>query len=246
MVRRWAVTVGLVCGAGAFAQPWPAVTAVQGSPPPAPRYEPTSTPPDTEALYLIRTAGQNDRTVKVVHPADPTDPASLAEVIDTVTKKTFQIPGKVLAKLPKVSATGFEPPASLPQQDIKPKPAPPLELPPIPASIQRTTPPTVVVPPSNEKMVTTWKADDPPAMKPPVATHTPVSALPTASPSVVQSVAVASSAADPWRATGEPKAAPPLPPQLAAGPKLIPVPTFRATPLPAPPGASDPWRPTGE
>jgi len=55
---RWAVAVGLVCVGWAFAQPWQPVPVTSSEP---------------EPVYVIRTAGQNDRTVKVVHPANPSD-----------------------------------------------------------------------------------------------------------------------------------------------------------------------------
>lgn len=121
---RWAVAVGLVCGGGVFAQPWVPVPV-------------TSTEP--EPVYVIRTAGQNDRTVKVVRPVDPSDPASMAEVKDTATGQTFLIPGKVLAKLPKAGSTRAEPtpvepkptsalpsdrPSALPPPRTEPKPPP--------------------------------------------------------------------------------------------------------------------------
>jgi hypothetical protein len=239
MVRRWAVAVSLACGAGGLAQPWPAVPAGQQS---------------AEPVYLIRTAGQNDRTVKVVHPADPADPTSLAEVMDTATKKTFQIPGKVLAKLPKVGATGTEP---APPVEVKPTHTPPSELPPVPVTAHRTSPrtttPPVTVQPTTERMITTWKADDPPATIPavlPVTQPPPAQALPTAPSPVVQSAAMLPLAAkpavnDPWRGIGEPKAAAPTPRPQPVGPTLTPVPTWRATPAPSPPGVVDPWRASG-
>jgi hypothetical protein len=242
MVRRWAVAVSLACGAGGMAQPWPAVPAGQ---------------PAAEPVYLIRTAGQTDRTVKVVFPADPADPMSMAEVMDTATKKTFQIPGKVLAKLPKVGATGTEP---APQIEVKPTHTPPPELPPVPVTAQRTSPHTpvpVTVPPTAERMVTTWTADDPPATiapavpaPQPAPTLPPAPVLPAAPSPVVQSAAVVPSAAkplavDPWRATGEPKAVAPTPRPQPVGPTLTPVPTWRATPAPTPPGVVDPWRASG-
>lgn len=234
MVRRWAVAVSLACGAGGLAQPWPAVPAGQ---------------PAAEPVYLIRTAGQNDRTVKVVHPADPADPMSMAEVMDTATKKTFQIPGKVLAKLPKVGATGTEP---APPVEVKPTHTLPPELPPVPISAHRTSPRTLP-PPTTERMITTWKADDPPATIPPVLPVTqppPAQALPTAPSPVVQSAAVVpvvakSLSIDPWRGIGEPKAATPTPRPQPVGPTLVPVPTWRATPAPTPPGVVDPWRASG-
>lgn len=238
MVQRWAVAVCLVCGAGGLTQPWPAVPNGQ---------------PAAEPVYLIRTAGQADRTVKVVHPADPTDPTSLAEVMDTATKKTFQIPGKVLAKLPKVSATGTEP---APQIEPKPTHTPPPELPPVPVTAKRTTPPApapMTAPPTTDRMVTTWKADDPPAtIAPdvPAATPTTAQVLPQAPSPVVRSSAVVPVvtkpvSVDPWRAVGEPKAVFPIPRPQPIGPTLIPVPTWRATPIANPPGVIDPWRPSG-
>lgn len=232
MVRRWAIAAALSVGGGALAQPWPAVTPASSAP---------------EPHYVIRTAGQSDRTIKVVRAADPADPASMAEVKDAATGEVFSIPGRMLAKLPKAGQPQAAPAVTV-VPPTEPKPAPevppqrvlPAELPPVPAHVQTklanptpTPRPTV---PLAERMVTTWRADDP--------TTTP--AQPTIKP-VVQTVAETPAKttplADPWRAAGEAKPLTPTTPPTAAGPKLTPVPTWRTTPTT--PLPNDPWRPSG-
>ena len=236
MVRRWAIAAALSVGGGALAQPWPAVTPA------------TSTP---EPQYVIRTAGQGDRTIKVMRAADPADPTALAEVKDTATGEVFSIPGRMLAKLPKAGQPHAAPAVAV-VPPTEPKPAPeappqrvlPAELPPVPAHVQTKlaqpplTPKPITPTPG---MVTTWRADDP---------TSPPAQLPPTQPTiklVVQTVAEtpakAPPQADPWRAAGEPKPLTPTTPQTAAGPKLTPVPTWRTTPTS--PMPNDPWRPSG-
>lgn len=228
MVRRWAIAAALAASGGALAQPWPAVTPASSAP---------------EPQYVIRTAGQSDRTIKVVRAADPADPASLTEVKDNATGEVFSIPGRMLAKLPKAgqpqpapAAAAIPPTEPKPAQQTPPQRTPPAELPPVPQHLQAklvTPKPTA---PTTERMITTWRADDP----------TTPPAQPTIKP-VVQTVAEAPAKAPPsvdlWRATGEAKPLTPTPPPAAVGPKLTPVPTWRATPTT--PLPNDPWRPSG-
>jgi hypothetical protein len=226
MVRRWAVAATLAVSAGGLAQPWPAVTPASSAP---------------ELQYVIRTAGQNDRTVKVVRPADPAEPASLAEVKDSATGEVFSIPGRMLAKLPKA---GQQQPAGAAVPPTGPKPAPeatprramPAELPPVPALLQTKPPQTAPTPRPTERMVTTWRADEAPT-PPAQPTITPVVQTVTEEPAKVPP------AADPWRATGEAKPLTPTPPPTPGGPKLTPVPTWRT--MPTTPVPNDPWRPSG-
>lgn len=249
MFRQWAIAGGLVCGGAVFAQPWPAV--------------PTDKPA-TEAVYVMRTAGQTDRQVKVVRAADPADPASMAEVRDTATGQTFVIPGKVLAKLPKAGSTQPVPPAS-----AEPAP-PPVTL--LPNTGTGVAPSPVVALPSAPKMPNPLTLEPPlPARAPnvdtvpppaePARVITPASAeLPTVAspmpPALSQQTFVPSpvtpaapstprQSPDPWRAIGEAKVIAPTPLPAAAGPRLTPVPSWRAAPTATPPGLADPWRPTG-
>ncbi len=241
MFRRWAIAGCVVCGCGAFAQPWPAVPAAKA---------------DADTVYVMRTAGQSDRLVKVVRAADPSDPSSLAEVIDTATKKTFVIPGKVLAKLPKAGAQAVAPPApkdtpppaiatvepppvattsqsldkplpTIQLPAVEPKAAPPAVLPSAPVEVVKAE---TVTPLPQPVRVATPKPTDLPTVASPVTPTTPLS---PPQPN------------DPWRATGEARAFAPTPPPSVAGPRLTPVPTWRATPKPTPPGVNDPWRSTG-
>ncbi len=242
MFRRWAIAGVIACGGGAFAQPWPAVPAAKA---------------DADTVYVMRTAGQSDRMVKVVRAADPSDPSSLAEVMDTATKKTFVIPGKVLTKLPKAGTPRAELPA--PVETPPPPAVAPVEPPPV-----ASAPPVLTNPlPKIQLSPVTPKAaapvEAPPNTLKPVAAETvatvpPPAVLaapkPTELPTVASPVPTLTTPSpptvnDPWRATGEARAFAPTPPPPVAGPRLTPVPTWRATPKPFPPGVNDPWRPTG-
>ncbi len=117
-VQRWTASVLLACGASAVAQPWPAVSPAAAA--------------DSEPVYVMRTAGQMERTIKVVR--QPLEPEGQAEVMDTATKQTFWIPGKVLAKLTK--AIGAKP-----QPQPQPKPAPSESEPKPQAKVEYTPPP---------------------------------------------------------------------------------------------------------
>ena len=241
MFRRWAIAGVVVCGGGAFAQPWPAVPAAKA---------------DADAVYVMRTAGQSDRMVKVVRAADPSDPASQAEVIDTATKKTFFIPGLMLAKLPKAGTPRAEPPA--------PKDTPPPAIAPVEPPAVATTPQVIDKPLPKIQLPTVEPKAATPAALPPapvdvvkaetvaplpqpvrVATPKPTELPTVASPVTPTTPTTPPQPNDPWRATGETKAVAPTPPPPVAGPRLTPVPTWRATPKPLPPGVNDPWRPTG-
>jgi hypothetical protein len=258
MFRQWAMAVGLACGGGALAEPYTPV-------PPS--------KPDERPVYVMRTAGQNDRHIQVVRAADPSDPASLAEVMDTATKKTFVIPGKVLAKLPKAGTPAAAPPVAVepplavapPPPEAPPKvvtPLPPAGVPQLvqvppelpPAAVR---PPVVVVEPSAkpipasppvlvvEPSAKPLTAPPPAQLLPPVQPPAPTATLPTVASPVHQAPQAEKQPADPWQSTGQPRAIAPTPPPPAAGPRLTPVPTWRATPRSTPPGVTDPWRPTG-
>jgi hypothetical protein len=254
MFRQWAMAVGLACGGGALAEPYTPVPASK---------------PDDGPVYVMRTAGQNDRHIQVVRAADPSDPASLAEVMDTATKKKFVIPGKVLAKLPKAGTPAATPPIAVePPAAVAPLPpeAPPMVVAPLPpAGVPQLVqvpselppvavhPPVVVVEPTAKPLpvsppvvVVEPMAKPLPAQLPmPVQVPSPTATLPTVASPVRQAPPSDRQPADPWQATGQPRAVAPTPPPPAAGPRLTPVPTWRATPGPTPPGVLDPWRPTG-
>lgn len=188
---RWVVAVGLACGGGAFAQPWQPVPA---------------TSPEPEPVYVIRTAGQNDRTVKVIHPANPSDPGSLAEVKDTVTGQTFVIPGKVLAKLSKASPT----PTDTPPVEMKPTPA----FPPVEAK------PTPTLPPDQPPAITPLRAEPKPAPALPPE-QPPIAIPPRTEPkraTTPMPVAVASTPGErmtiTWQADDHPAKAVSVPPAL--------------------------------
>jgi hypothetical protein len=238
-VRRWALAITLAGGSLAAAQPWPAVTPVQGSPPPAPRFD--QNPSSDDPLYVIRTAGQADRIVRVIHPTKDAD--GLAEVKDTATGQTFNIPGKVLAKLPRANATKPDtapapPTGSKPELQPAKTPADPLPNLPTsavrPAKLETVEPPApqpvTITPPPGEKMVVTWRADDPPALAP----AKPVPTTPTPP--------------DVWRASPTerpalPSVQPPAP--TAPGPRVTPAPTWKPTRPPVPNiDPNDPWRPS--
>ena len=249
-VRRWAAAIALVSGGWAVAQPWPAVPPesppVQGSPPPAPPHAPD--PPAEDATYVIRTAGQADRVVRLVHPAE--GPDGLAEVMDTSTRQTFVIPGKVLAKLPRPNAARQEPPAvtppAPPPTPVQPKPQffpPPDQLPPLPTTARRPAPTPNRMPvqvasgPPTEKTVVTWRAN--------------VSEPPPPAVSPIQTVSATTT--EGWQ-VGEKMSAdeivllPGAKPRLAPGPRRKPAPSWRIphTPTPAPAAHVDPWRASGD
>jgi hypothetical protein len=244
----------LVCGGWAIAQPWPAVPHAQL---------------DQEPVYLIRTAGQSDRRVKVVRPNNPSDPAAMAEVKDVATGETFVIPGRVLAKLPRAggapSAESKPTPTATPTpvSDVSPQSVSPVPVHDSPLPKVNPTPPIAVAPAAVEPPKTapptrsplptvtvefTVQASAPSALTPVPPEHrSQATAAPL--PNVLLPVATHGSvAADPWRSSTGHKVAPPTPPTsppTTSGPKLVPVPTWRATPLPVPAGVNDPWKRSG-
>lgn len=260
MFRRWVIVGVLGCSGLSSAEPWPAVPADK---------------PAAETVYVMRTAGQNDRQLKVIRAADPTDPASMAEVKDMASGQTFVIPGKVLAKLPKAGATAVNPPAAdvvvptsasvpnTPPDVGRPSPAPePVGArtgnqsgespdsvqpsPPVPLArpeaktaspVAVPTPPVVVAPPPIQTAGAKTSLQQPDRL----------AAAPTVIPAVLPTTPRNSppQTYDPWRASGEAKVVVPTPLPTAAGPRLTPVPSWRAAPKPTPPGVNDPWRPSG-
>ena len=240
--RRWSSAALLTCGGVAVAQPWPPVS-------------PTA---DAEPQYIMRTAGQSERSVKVVRPAADAD--GMAEVMDTATKQTFMIPGKVLAKLPKTTAA--KPAASHPSEPhTKPVPAPAhpsVVVSPPPSTTPAPTPPVV----SPKSVEATAPLPDKPAPEPITPPPMPAAAPPSA---VVQTGGttdplpwwkdgdrlrpvvpvvevvrpLAPLATDRWRSVLVTPAAPDTPP------RLVPVASWKPALPTTPPTPGDPWRSGG-
>lgn len=247
---RWVMAVGLACGGGAFAQPWQPVPA---------------TSPEPEPVYIIRTAGQNDRTVKVIHPANPSDPSSLAEVKDTATGQTFVIPGKVLAKLSKASPTPTEPetvetkptPPAHPPVEAKPTPTLPPDQPPAITPLRAAPKPAPTLPPEQSPVVIPPRTEPKPAISPVPVTvaSTPGERMTTTwraddPPAKAVSVPPAlpslpTTAQRPTVVTSEPTTTPTttLPPVSSPVTQPLPVvPSSTVTPEAGTPANADPWR----
>ncbi len=120
-IQRWALAAALFGGAGAFAQ--------------APKAAVESGP-----ILVMRTAGQNDRQIRVLKVKSYSDGESLAEVQDVQTGQEFTLPGKMLAKLPKLEAA----PIAKAAPAIQPAPAATLQ----PAQVAKSDERVIKVAPS--------------------------------------------------------------------------------------------------
>ena len=111
-IKRWALAATLLAGAGASAQ--------------APSASVESGP-----ILVIRTAGQNDRQIRVVKVKTYPDGESLAEVKDVQSGQEFTLPGKVLTKLPKLDAAPVAHAPATPAAKLQPAIAPAIQVAPV-------------------------------------------------------------------------------------------------------------------
>lgn len=222
LLRAAAVTTGWAAVAPAQPLTPAALAGTRTTPAPAVR---AAAPEESAPLILMRTAGQPDRTLKVLKRSTFPDGEGLVDVQDVASGQRFTLPAKLADRLPRAGAAPASPAApTVAAAPSVPRNYPPPPVPPPQAAV--AVPPPAYVPPAQLPLLPS------PALPPPIPASAPPVPVPSAAPE--------------WKAI-EPApasvAARPVPAPVPVAPTLIPVASPAVPPAAAPTPAPQPLTP---
>ena len=231
LLRAAAVTTGWA--ANAAAQPLSPAALANGRTTPAAAVR-AAAPEEAAVVLLMRTAGQPDRTLKVLKRSTFPDGDALVDVQDVTTGQRFTLPAKLADRLPRGGATAAVASAAPPP----PRMYPPPPVPQPPRTFAPPLRPAVAVAPVAQPAYVP-QPQPTPAPAPAVTTASAPPVAPT--PVLIPAVKLEWKAIAPAPPAPVPVAAPPV--AMPATPALNPVPSDALQPAGVPTPPLNPFAP---